>query len=103
MATKKKAPAKKEVESQETTQPVEKEESQGEKTSEETTTKESRRERCITILNQGDSEFLSGFAISRSALSRAIIRGSMEFVSQFTDKNDITEAQVTEALQAKLR
>jgi len=120
MATKK-APAKKEavqeqkeVESQpvekeesQKTQPVEKEESKAveqlqDESTQETKKKVSKPERVITILSSDDSRLLSQFEISRSAVSRAILRGSMDFMSQFASKKDVTEQEITEALKAKL-
>ena len=119
MATKKKAPAKKAVQEEtrvEGTQPVEQqpveqpqEEKQEEHAQNESTQVESEKrserkhERVITILSSADSAFLSGFAISRSAVSRAVLRGTREFLEQFATKKDVTEQEIIDALQSKLK
>ena len=112
MSSQKKAPAKKEeTQSQEAqeTQPVENavEQMQEQTASEETKkavreeamSKERKPERVITILSAEDSAYLSEFGISRSSLSRAVLRGVKDFITPFKDK---TEAEITTALQAKL-
>ncbi len=109
---KKKTAPKKEVEPQET-QPVEKEEvkavekPQEEESSKEKAVKEKRRERkaqrVITILSSDDSAFLSRFSLPRSSVSRAVLVGCRGFLEQFAEKKDVTEAEIVDALTAKLK
>ncbi len=112
MATqKKKAPAKKETALKKDVEPQElqeKEETravekpQNEQKSEEKAASERKVERVITILSKEDSEFLSQFDLSRSAVSRAVLRGSMEFLQQDEFKS-ATEAEIIEAIRNKLK
>ncbi len=111
MATqKKKAPAKKEtapkkeVEPQEA-QPVEKEEAPVQ----EETKKECKPERVITILSADDSAFLSQFKISRSSVSRAVLRGTREYLTrelleqQSSKGKEVTEQDIVDALVGALQ
>lgn len=103
--SKKKAPAKKEVEaqSQEENGGEEAKEKVADQKDDSKVQKERRDRRVITIVSKDESDYLDSFDLSRSAISRAILRGTMEFLSQFASKKDVTEAEITEALQAKLK
>jgi len=110
MATQKKkqsrkSPAKKEtvqkqkeVKSQEV-QPAENmQEGKQEENGEEKAVRESKKERVITILSAEDSEFLSRFDISRSAISRAVIVGCRSFLLEREEFKSATEQEIVSAL-----
>jgi hypothetical protein len=112
MATPKKTPAKKEAQSQKTpdTKTQEKDSSktseqpQNEFTSVENEKRsENKSRRVITLLSSDDSKLLSQFALPRSAISRAVIRGTQDFLKQFAAKKDVTEQEIVSALQDKLK
>lgn len=83
--------------------PAQEKKQEEQKDSEEKVVRESKSERVIVILSKSDSDFLSQFSLPRSSAARGILRGAMEFVAQFATKKDVTEAEIVEALTAKLR
>ena len=64
--------------------------------------RESKPERVIVILSQEDSAFLSEFAISRSALTRAVLRGTREFLERGEFKT-ASEMEIVERLRFLLK
>jgi len=93
----------------EETQPVEtaveqpqEEKQEEQKVSGKTKKQDRKTERVIVILSQEDSAFLSEFAISRSALTRAVLRGTREFLEQGEFKT-ASEMEIVERLRFLLK
>ena len=108
----KKAPAKepkaKEQESalQEETQdqeaPAQEEKPDEQKVGEDSKKQDRKTERVIVILASEDSEFLSRFEISRSAVSRAVIAGCRSYLEREEFKT-ATEPEIINALAGALQ
>lgn len=78
------------------------EEKQEEQKGSEETNRGSKSARVIMILSPEDSAFLSEFAISRSALTRAVLRGTREFLERGEFKT-ASEMEIVERLRFLLK
>jgi hypothetical protein len=65
--------------------------------------KERRDHRLITIVSKDESDYLDSFDLSRSSISRAILLGTRAYISEFATKKDLTEQEIVDALQSKLK